>query len=215
MKSGRSANRILTWAIAVSIALHLAVAIVAHAPSAVLAAVEQSPTHVVIVHVVPPPTPTPQPVRHAPSAVRAPSRSHAVAHVRIAAPHVANAGPNSGPAEALPIAASGPPVSNDLPGSPVPSPKPACSEPDVPAHTLEAVSPSAPDDAAGVAGTAEVVVTLDAAGRVTDARIYRSTNDMRLDRAAVIAARQSTYAPALVDCLPTGGQYLFRVDFQS
>jgi hypothetical protein len=46
-------------------------------------------------------------------------------------------------------------------------------------------------------------------------RIYRSADDPQLDRAALAAARGSTYAPALVDCSPAGGSYLFRVEFQS
>lgn len=75
--------------------------------------------------------------------------------------------------------------------------------------------PEAPQDAAGIQATAEVQVTLDAIGRVTDARIYSSTGTMSLDRAAVDAARRSTYAPSIVDCQPTGGTYLFKVDFAS
>jgi TonB family protein len=94
------------------------------------------------------------------------------------------------------------------------TPAPACSQPYVAAHTIDAVSPSAPDDADGMTGTAEVQVSLDTAGRVTDARIYRSTGSMGLDRVAVLAARRSTYAPQIVDCQPAGGTYLFRVDFQ-
>ena len=82
------------------------------------------------------------------------------------------------------------------------------------AHTLQAVSPSAPDDALGVQATAQVQVTIDAGGRVTDTRIYRSTSNLSLDRVALDAARHSTYAPATVDCQPVGGTYLFTVDFQ-
>jgi len=80
---------------------------------------------------------------------------------------------------------------------------------------IDAVSPDEPEDAAGVAATAQVQVTLDDLGRVTDARIYASTGTMSLDRAAVTAARRSTYAPQIVDCQPAGGTYLFKVDFQS
>ena len=93
-------------------------------------------------------------------------------------------------------------------------PPPACSQPYVGAHAIDVVVPSAPDDAAGAQGTAEVQVSLDAAGRVTDAHIYHSTGSMILDRTAIDAARRSTYAPQIVDCQPAGGTYLFRVDFQ-
>lgn len=63
--------------------------------------------------------------------------------------------------------------------------------------------------------TAQVQVSLDDRGRVTDAHIYASTGTMSLDRAAVDAARRSTYAPQIVDCQPAGGTYLFKVDFAS
>lgn len=186
-----------------------------HAPAEVRAAAEQPPTRVVVVHIVPPATPTPQPVRQPHAVVRAPSHSHVAVHVPVAIPHVQGTSSNNDAGVSLPAGTAGPAQGSDIAGSPAPSPKPACSQPDVPARTIDAVSPSTPDDAAGVEGTAEVAVTLDATGRVVSARIYRSTNDLRLDRAAINAARQSTYAPALVDCLPSGGEYLFRVDFQS
>lgn len=80
---------------------------------------------------------------------------------------------------------------------------------------LDAISPDEPEDAAGVQATAQVQVSLDDRGRVTDAHIYTSTGTMSLDRAAVDAARRSTYAPSIVDCQPAGGTYLFKVDFAS
>ena len=94
-------------------------------------------------------------------------------------------------------------------------PRPACSQPYAEARTIDAVVPEAPEDAAGLTGSAQVQVTLDDRGRVTDARIYLSTGFMALDRAAVDAARRSTYAPQVVDCEPLGGTYLFKVDFAS
>jgi TonB family protein len=80
---------------------------------------------------------------------------------------------------------------------------------------LDAISPDEPEDAAGTQATAQVQVSLDDRGRVTDAHIYTSTGTMSLDRAAVDAARRSTYAPSIVDCQPAGGTYLFKVDFAS
>jgi TonB family protein len=74
--------------------------------------------------------------------------------------------------------------------------------------------PQTPDGVEGLPATAEVQVTLDAAGRVTDLSMYRSAYNPQLDRAAIAAAKASTYAPALVDCLPAGGTYLFTVEFQ-
>jgi len=134
----------------------------------------------------------------------------------IAAPHTTQTGGTHSAGQGHTAAVVSPGVGDgtDLPGTPAPTPHPACSNPNEPAHTVNVVAPEQPDDASVLPATAQVEVTLDAAGRVLDTSIYRSTNEMALDRAALLAARQSTYAPALVDCQPTGGQYLFRVDFQ-
>ncbi|MBV8433654.1 MAG: energy transducer TonB, partial [Candidatus Eremiobacteraeota bacterium] len=43
--------------------------------------------------------------------------------------------------------------------------------------------------------------------------IFKSTNNMAMDQAALRAARQSSYSPKLVNCQPVQGDYLFRVDF--
>jgi periplasmic protein TonB len=214
----RSTNRFLLWALAISAALHFAAAGIMRTIPSVAAAPEQPAMHIVVAHLTtpapPPPTPTPapQPIRR----VRPARASRAVAKVAVAVPKTHP--PAAIGAEPPHVAPSGNGVAQNLaqgePTAPPTPPKPSCSQPFAAARTIEAVMPSTPDDAAGVTGTAEVQVTLDAAGRVTDARIYRSTDDLRLDRAAVIAARTSRYAPAIADCTPTGGTYLFRVDFQ-
>ena len=104
-------------------------------------------------------------------------------------------------------------------GAPIvatPTPKPACSAPDVPAKALVAQPPEISDDAGanGFTGTAKVKIDLDASGNVVAARIYESTGSMELDRAAVAAARSSQYAPEQRDCKNVSGSYLFTVDFQ-
>jgi TonB family protein len=98
--------------------------------------------------------------------------------------------------------------------SPSVPPRPACSQPFADARTIDAIAPESPEDAAGLQISAQVQVTLDDRGRVLDAHVYQSTGVLSLDRAAVDAARRSTYAPSVVDCQPAGGTYLFRVDFQ-
>ncbi len=75
------------------------------------------------------------------------------------------------------------------------------------------MQPSTPDDAEQMTGTAKVAVALTPSGSVSAASIYRSTGDMMLDRAALRAARMSTYSPEVRDCTPVGGTYLFTVDF--
>lgn len=211
----RAGNRILLWAFGLSILAHVVFALVAHIPR-VEAAPEQPPTHIRIDTLVmhtPAPTPTPQPPQpHA----RVVARTNAPPRVHVDIPH--SSGPSSqstsGP---VAVATSGAGSGTDPNGVATASakpPRPACSAPDTPARTISAAMPQTPDGAEGLPATAEVQVTLDAAGRVTDLRIYRSAYDQQLDRAAIAAAKASTYAPALVDCLPSGGTYLFTVEFQ-
>jgi TonB family protein len=208
----RSGNRIIAWALGISIAVHVAFAIAVHNMQPVEAAPEQPPQQTFIVH-IPPPTPTPRPAPSRPPHVTAPAQ--APSHHVLTAPHVVQqSGTHAGPAG--PVATSGPVVADvsPAPGTPGSSPHPACSNPNEPAHTLSVVAPEQPEDATNLPATAQIEVTLDAAGRVVDATIYHSTNEMALDRAALVAARKTTYSPATVDCVPTGGSYLFRVDFQ-
>jgi TonB family protein len=51
-------------------------------------------------------------------------------------------------------------------------------------------------------------------GNLVGTKIYKSSNNMAIDQAALRAARQSTYSPKLVNCQPVEGDYLFRADFQ-
>ena len=188
-----------------------------------LAAHEEPPPqqHIFIVRRPPPPTPkpTPQPPKpeHIASHV---TQSHHAAPFR---PHLiaTENDPNAplGPR----IAASARPDGVDVAPGPVASaapaataePKPACSVPFAPAVATDAVAATIPDGFEGETGIAQVRVTLDAAGKVTDAAIYRSAGNFMLDRAAIAAARMSRYRAEIRDCEPAGGSYLFTVDFQS
>ena len=78
-----------------------------------------------------------------------------------------------------------------------------------------AEAPMYPDTAReqGAVGIAFVLVSVDADGRVSRVAIRKSTGNVTLDRAALIAARSSTYSPAIVDCIPTAGSYIFETDF--
>ena len=211
----RFGNRVLLWAFGLSILAHVVFALVTHIPR-VEAAPEQPPTRVridVLVMHTPAPTPTPQPPQ---PHVRTVVHANTAPHVHVDVPH--SSGPStqstSGPAA---VATSGVDVAGDpnaVATASAAPPRPACSVPNVPAHTISTAMPQTPDGVEGLPATAEVAVTLDAAGRVTDLHIYRSAYDQQLDRAAIAAAKASTYAPALVDCLPAGGTYLFTVEFQ-
>jgi TonB family protein len=211
----RFGSNVLVWAFGLSILAHLAFVLFARVPR-VEAAPETIPTKVQIVHVVPPtpaPTATPKPER---PIARTTPKSSAVQRVHITLPQV-NSPRGESTAGPLVVATSGAEVPGLPVGDPTASavpPRPACSVPNAPARTITAAMPENPDGVAGLPATAEVEVTLDAAGHVTGLRIYRSAFNQQLDRAAIIAARTSTYAPALVDCLPAGGTYLFTVEFQ-
>ena len=58
-----------------------------------------------------------------------------------------------------------------------------------------------------------VDVALDKAGNVRSAKITQSSGDERYDRAAIDAARNSTYSPRLEDCIAVPSTYVFRVSF--
>ncbi len=57
-------------------------------------------------------------------------------------------------------------------------------------------------------------VTIGPLGEVLSATIYKSSDNAAVDRAAIVAARQSTYAPKLDNCFPVKGDYLFRILFK-
>jgi TonB family protein len=97
------------------------------------------------------------------------------------------------------------------------TPKPACANPNVDASVINPVQPDYPDSAREAnlgPVTVQVEVTVGPSGTLVGAKIYKSSNNMAVDMAALRAARQSTYSPKLVDCAPTTGDYLFRADFQ-
>ena len=111
-------------------------------------------------------------------------------------------------------ATTGPPVV--VAAAPTPT-KPACANPNVPATATQKVTPDMPDIARqmGASGTAQIKVTLDANGNVTDTTVYASTHNKALDNAAMQAAKQSKYAPEVDNCVKTGGSYLYTVTFES
>lgn len=220
-----SNGRVLRIALAASVAVHVLIAAnVSLRP--VRAVPEVRAQRGEIIHLQSPkPTPTPPPK---PALQRAQQRSVSV-HAVIQRVHLASANHHTGPhaiappieptGEPFPADTSGPnvaPTSGPVVTVPTPTPKPACSAPDVPAKTIETQSPVVPDDARanGFTGTAKVRVDLDASGNVVGTSIYESAGSMELDRAALQAARESRYAPEERDCKNVPGSYLFNVDFQ-
>lgn len=221
--SAASNNRVLRIALAVSLAVHLIVAAIVYSRPVTVAA-EPPPEHFRITHIkLAQPTPTPPPPKHA---LPHPQRQTRAVRPAIKTVHIAQVhtdGPPDGPP---PIEATGDPiVPVDSPGPataptegpalPTPTPKPACSAPDVAAKTLVTQTVDVPEDERnGFTGEAKVKVDLDASGAVVGTSIYESTGNMQLDQAAVNAAHESRYAPEERDCKNVAGSYLFTIDFQ-
>ncbi len=91
-----------------------------------------------------------------------------------------------------------------------------CAVPNVPASTIVAAVPEIPSglQANGLtSGTAMVQVDIDAEGHVLNASIAKTSGVYGLDRAALKAARESTFQPEVRNCAGVAGTYLFEVDF--
>ena len=127
----------------------------------------------------------------------------------------------SGSQEGVPqgTQATGPPAA-PVAAAPTPAPtpsRPACANPNVDAVATDKVTPDMPEIARqmGATGTAQIKVTLDETGKVTDTTIYKSTNNKALDNAALTAAKQSRYAPEVRNCVKVAGSYLYTVTFEN
>ncbi|MDQ6929815.1 MAG: TonB family protein [Candidatus Eremiobacteraeota bacterium] len=106
-------------------------------------------------------------------------------------------------------AAAGPPAST-------PTPKPACATPMKDATMVNGVSPEYPESAREAnLGPVTVVVkiVLSASAGVLDASVIQSSNNSAVDRAAISAAKQSSYSPKVENCAPVQGSYSFRANF--
>ncbi len=91
-----------------------------------------------------------------------------------------------------------------------------CGEPFVNAGVVgRAAVPAYPTAArkAGATGTVEVKVTLDAAGTVIAAAVYKSSGNADLDASSIASARATKYRPSTFLCRPEAGAYLFEADF--
>lgn len=83
--------------------------------------------------------------------------------------------------------------------------------------TVQAFEPDIPDEAAAKKwkGDTTVLVTVDATGRVVDARTQTSSGHPTLDAVAEDAARRTVFKAGTFDCAPVVGSYLFVVSFGS
>ena len=79
------------------------------------------------------------------------------------------------------------------------------------------VAPDYPEPARKLnLGSLVVIVHLTVAANGTEksASIVRSSGNRDVDFATLVAARKSTYAPAMRDCKPVTGVYNFRANFE-
>ena len=215
----RRSNRLLTWAIAISLATHAVFIYWAQNLNTGQADTTTQPDVIRLEHpkrVPPPPTVivTPKPVE---PAKPQPTTRHQVPNPpRTANNVVAPTGEHPpGPvASADPFGPPGPGPTG--PVEPTEAPTASCSAPDVPAHVLVTATAETPEVAQeqGVTGTTQVEVSIDPDGRITATSIYRSSGSRALDDAALAAARQSTYKADVRDCEAVAGSYLFTVVFQ-
>jgi protein TonB len=187
----------------------------------------------------PPPTPTPPPPTPPPKQTPPPVTSTVPpqqTRLKLNVPKTTNKGqssssertyvqPKEGSQEGVPkgTVASGPPAptagpATAPPATPQPTPTPPrCSQPHKDATTTRPVEPDYPDMARqqGAVGTTQVKVSLSATGSVIDATVYKGSGNQFLDRAAIAAAKASSYSPEVEDCQRVPGVYLFRADFSS
>jgi len=81
---------------------------------------------------------------------------------------------------------------------------------------VQAATPEYPDSARALhLGEVAVIirVTVDAKAEVIGSSIVQTSGNADLDRAALVAARKTTYSPKIVHCVPVAGAYMFRVNF--
>ena len=213
----RRSNRFLMWALAISLAAH-AVFIYWGQSLTVGSADPVETPHPFRFDPRRPTPPPPSPIV-TPKPVAQPRRAQ-TSQPRVTTPPTATdsrVGPVAPPG---PTVTGGPVTGPDIgptgPPEPTAAPTVACTAPDIAAHALNAITPETPRLAQeeGLTGTAQVKVSIDAAGSVTDVSIYRSSGSSLLDTAALNAAKESTYKADIRNCEAVPGSYLFTVVFQ-
>jgi len=120
---------------------------------------------------------------------------------------------NSPQPSAAPVAATPAPP----PPTPVPTPTPiACAVPNADARTISAAEPETPAIAQqqGITGEVVVQVSLDENSHLVSASVVKSPSAL-LNKAAIDAAKQSTFKTRIANCKPVADTYNFIVDFQS
>jgi TonB family protein len=199
-------QRLLVFAFAISLLLHLIFALIAHPWR------NRQENEVEVVSIVhrpivmtrlqtPPPHPKVTPAPHPrPSTRPAPIQSQAA--------------PGPGPGNGTAVAPASTPLVQPSPAATIAANP--CERSDLGAAVTEnPPQPDIPNDAraAGTTGVATINVRLDAAGAVTAAAVSQSTGNSSLDLVALAMARDARYSPALHACKPVASAYTFSVRF--
>jgi len=203
----RRVPRLLVVAFALSLLVHLIVALILHPPvptpenQAEVVSIEHRPATIAVRTVTPPPPP-PRPKRT--PAARTQSSAPP-------APKGSQAAESSGAGSAAPT----PVVARATP-QPLATENAGCSQPNADAAVIATPPPPeiAPEvRASGTSGIARVDVELDPTGQVTRTTVSQSTGNSSLDLVAVSMARDARYTPALHGCKPIASAYTFSVKF--
>ena len=92
----------------------------------------------------------------------------------------------------------------------LPATSAACSERDRPAKLSHLQPPYVNDNDRGD-GEVTLDLIIDKDGGLTSYTVRKSSGSAGLDNQVILAAKQSTYLPQLVNCVPVdGGHYVFR-----
>ncbi len=90
----------------------------------------------------------------------------------------------------------------------------SCRTPNKEATTSNQVPPDYPEAARGQGpATVLVQVTIGPNGNLLIAKVLKSSNNEFLDKAALSAARKSSYTPRIVNCKRVTGTYIFNSQF--
>lgn len=234
LTTGERVRSFLLWAFLISIGVHFLLGPLipykqTHAEDQQTEKVSVTKKIKVKVPTPPPPTPTPRPTEQ-PKTTPPPKKQETKPQPKLKVePPKTNSNTGSGPSQnkyvppkngsqnGVPAGqGTAPPGPVATPGPPASTPKPVCATPFKDATMVNGVTPEYPDAAREAnLGPVTVIVkiTLSASASVLDASVLQSSGNSSIDRAALSAARQSSYSPKIEDCKPVEGTYSFRANF--
>jgi periplasmic protein TonB len=230
--TGERVRSFIGWAFLISIAIHFVLA--PFLKNMTQASEEQQvekvsvTKRIIVKPPTPPPTPKPTPTpppksTPQPQKVQAPQPKlkvnliHTHSNANTSTTENAPTQPKTGTENGVPAgtAPSGPPVVASQ--GPPETPHPACKTPFQDATVVQQAQPDYPDSARELGlgtVTVTVTVTLSGTGALENAVVSQGSGNGAIDNAALAAAKQSTYAPKIVNCQPQdAAQYYFKVTF--